>query len=141
MNGLRNLLIAVVVLAVVFAILGAMLASVLLAAAVLLPLAGLGWLAARLRVARVLWRSGGRLPMGDVVRVIGAARARLLALTEGGRGLAGLLLGLSAPALWAGRDLAALGLAGIGLAGLAATGVAAGRLVAGAKPVDVLPPE
>ena len=63
MSRLRQLAIAAVALAVVLGILAALLASALAAAAIVLPLAGLGWFGTRLRTARLLWTSGGRLPM------------------------------------------------------------------------------
>jgi len=142
MRGLRRLLLLGAALVVVLGVLGLFFASFLLAAAVLLPAAALAWLATRVRVAVLLWRSGGRLPTDEGgVRVIGAGRARALALTEIARGTAGVAVGGAAPLLLWGHAAGAVVSAGLGLAGLAVAGSAQRSIAAHADPVDVLPPE
>lgn len=141
MRPLRQLLMLLVLAAVAVAVGVALFASVALVLAIIAPLLGLSYLAFQLRTAAALWRSHGRLPIADGVRVIAAGRARTLALLHLLAGAGGLALG-AAPTLFVfGPPSSWVPVVLGGLLAVTASGAASQRVLAGGRSVDVLPPE
>ncbi len=141
MRPLRNLALTLLAAAVVAALAWLLLASLALVLALVGPAAGLAYLAWQLKTARVLWKSHGRVPIADGVRVYPAARLRALATVHLVSGLGGLALGCAPAVFLFGHPYAALMLAGAALVALAGSGFASHRVMAGAKSIDLLPPE
>jgi hypothetical protein len=141
MEGIRRFLVAFAVLAVFCFLISILFVSALYAFAIFAPLMGLSYLGARLAAANELWKSHGRFPIGDGVRIIGAGRARSLALLFCVEGAAGFALSF-VPALFAfNAKVAIVPLFLISLGAQVAARVSRGRVLAGAHAVDVLPPE
>jgi FtsH-binding integral membrane protein len=109
--------------------------------AVVAPVAGLAYLAVRLRVAVSLWRSRGRLPTAGGMQLIGPRRAQGLAAAEVFSGLAGL--GLSCVPAFAvlGHAWAAIATGAAAFVVGGAAGRARARALANLQTVEVLPPE
>lgn len=122
-------------------VLALVLASAVFALALVAPVVG-AWLAwQKIKTARSLWRSGGRFPVGDAIRIIEPGRARALALAETGAALSTLVAG-GVPALWLFVSLGAgVGAGVVAVLGLAWAGHARQKLLESASPIEVLPPE
>lgn len=115
--------------------------SLALVVAVVAPVVGVAHLLLRLRTARALWQSHGRLPTAQGLQLIGERRARGLAAAEALSGLAGLSLS-AAPALLL-FDSAWGAIAAVAAAFVVGSAAAATRRrsLADLRTVEVLPPE
>lgn len=141
MSHVRSALPAVVSGVVALVVLAVVFTSVLFVLALAAPFVGV-WLAwQRARAAATLWRSDGRLPVGNELHIIEPERARRLALTDLGSA-AGIVAASMVPALWLFVSLGSAVVCGVTSAAVfGLTRAARRRLVAGATPVQVLPPE
>jgi hypothetical protein len=140
-EGLRRL---VFVAGLLLLLVGAALvifASLTMMLAILGPLLGSGYLAFQLRTARALWKSRGRLPIRDGVRVVGAGRTRGLAAAHVVAGLSGAAVGAAPAGFVFGSLSTGLALLAAGVVGGAWAAMLSDRLLATATGVDVLPPE
>ena len=140
MGPLGRLVVAAIVLAAFGFLVAILFVSALVALAFVAPLIGFSYLASRIAAAGVLWRSGGRFEIGDGIRIIGASRARVLALLVCLQGAGGLLLSLVPAAIAVGAPRAIGPLLIVGIASHAGARFARARVLEGANPIDVLPP-
>lgn len=132
---------ALLVLIALMAIGAFLFASFAFVFALLAPVGALWFLAVRLRLARMLWRSRGRLPGPVGLRMVGADRTRRLALAEVLTGVSGLALS-AVPALivFVGLEWGAGAL--VGALGLGAIARGQRRKALTDMPdVEILPPE
>ncbi len=141
MGGLARAASLLLLAAAVVAVVSLLFASLALVLAVVGPVAGLAYLRTQWSLARRQFASGGRLPIRDGVRVVGAARTRALGLSHLAAGVGGLLVGLAPTVFVAGTLSGAAGLLVLGVLTSSAAAAVSSRVLATATGVDVLPPE
>jgi hypothetical protein len=140
MRNLRQLLGLLVFVVLAAGVLFLFLSSIALVIGLVGPLLGVAWAVTRLRTARDFWVSHGRFPIPDGLRIIGAGRARVLALHSVLSATGGLALGASPAAFVFAHGDGALALFLGGLALVAGAGAARRQVLAGSHAIDVLPP-
>lgn len=141
MRPARRALPAIVSGAVALVVVAVLFTSALFVLALVAPFVGV-WLSwQRVKAAASLWRSEGRLPVGNELHIIEPERARRLALADFGTA-AGIVIASMVPALWLFVSFGAAVVTGVGSAVVFSVARSARtRLVAGARPVEVLPPD
>lgn len=141
MRPARRALPAIVSGAVALVVVAVLFTSALFVLALVAPFVGV-WLSwQRVKAAASLWRSDGRLPVGNELHIIEPERARRLALADFGTA-AGIVIASMVPALWLFVSFGAAVVTGVASAVVFSFARSARtRLVAGARPVEVLPPD
>jgi hypothetical protein len=142
MGSLRQSLTAIAGLMIVAAFIAATVVGMTYVIAFVAPVVGFLYAAWRATLARRYWSSHGRLALPqEGIRIIGAGRARWLALFELLNGVGGLVMSTTLPALLLGDFRLVVSSFAIGVVLLVTTASGLRRVASGAQPIDILPPE